>query len=130
MLRNIYTIFPDSALSKFINMGLQCNLPYLRYYQRLDSDFSDPTDCENKLKKSYFDKWKLELTAAEIDMDSRLGTHYRNSPFLERYVTQPQNIMEIEKILISDTDTELDHSHSLAIELGRYSDITSLMYMW
>ena len=58
-------------------------------------------------------------TALETDADSRLGTYYRVNPTLEKYVPKPQPTLEIERELVTRYRTG---SHSLAIELGRYSN--------
>ena len=57
--------------------------------------------------------------ALEADADSRLGTYYRVNPTLEKYVPKPQLTLEIERELVTRYRTG---SHSLAIELGRYSN--------
>ena len=55
----------------------------------------------------------------EKDEDSKLGTYYRVNPLLLKYVPNPQPIMEIERDLITRYRTG---AHSLAIELGHYSN--------
>ena len=55
----------------------------------------------------------------EKNEDSKLGTYYGVNPLLLKYVPIPQPIMEIERELITRCRTG---SHSLAIELGRYSN--------
>ena len=115
--------FPEAALSKMVAIGLDSNITYLKYYRALQ-DFSDPLSCENLMKSTFFEKWKQKISSiAETDVDSRLGTYFRINQSLEKYVPQPQNIMEIERILVTRFRTG---SHSLAIELGRYSNIAPL----
>ena len=58
---------------------------------------------------------------AEKDKDSRLGTYFRINPLLEKHVSLDQDVMEIERILVTRFRTG---SHSLAVELGRYSAIS------
>ena len=60
------------------------------------------------------------LVELNKDEDSKLGTYYRINPTLQKYVPNPQKIMELERELVTRFRTG---SHSLAIELGRYSNI-------
>ena len=55
----------------------------------------------------------------EKDEDSKLGAYYRVNSLLLKYVPNPPPIMEIERELITRYRTG---SHSLAIELGHYSN--------
>ena len=69
--------FPDAALSKVINIGLDNNISYLRYYKRLESECSDPILYETALRNTCNQKWKLKFTSEfDNDSDSRLGTYY------------------------------------------------------
>ena len=54
------------------------------------------------------------------DPDSKLGTYHRVNPNLNSNVQNPQQIMEFERELITRFRTG---SHSLAVEIGRYSNI-------
>ena len=109
--------FPEAALSAMVSAGLQAKIPYLRHYQNLQTEFSDPMSCERSTRNVYFEKWKQKFET-ENDPDSRLGTYFRINPSLLRPVL-PLHIMEIERILITRYRTG---SHSLAIEIGRYSN--------
>ena len=110
---------PDSALSKVVKLGLENNITYLKYYENLKSHFLNPVSCLNMCRNVYFEKWKCKLMSeAEKDKDSRLGTYLRINPLLEKHVSLDQDLMEIERILVTRFRTG---SHSLAIELGRYS---------
>ena len=55
------------------------------------------------------------------DPDSKLGTYYRVNLTLRNTVQNPQPNMEFERELITRFRTG---SHSLAVEIGRYSNIT------
>ena len=70
------------------------------------------------MKDEHFEKWRRKIVAAAEDGDSRLGTYYRVNPTLEKFVSPP-HLMEHERILITRFRTG---SHSLAIEIGRYSN--------
>ena len=64
--------------------------------------------------------WKnLFVDEVNTDPDSKLGTYYRINPNLNSYILRPQLILEAERILITRFRTG---SHSLAIELGRYTN--------
>ena len=77
-------------------------------------------DDWEEMKEDY-EKWKLKFTSEfDNDSDSRLGTYCGDNPSLEKYVPQAQNIMEVERMLVTRYRTG---SHSLSIELGRYSNI-------
>ena len=71
------------------------------------------------LREFYFDLWKQKLTEASADVDSKLGTYYCVNYLMEAY-TNVKNITENERILITRFRTG---SHSLAIEIGRFSNI-------
>ena len=72
-------------------------------------------------RRVYFEKWKCKLASeAEKDKDSRLGTYFRINPLLEKHVSLDQDVMEIKRILVTRFPTG---SHSMAVELGRYSAI-------
>ena len=112
---------PDSALSKIVKLGLENNITYLKYYENLKSNFFNPVSCLNMCRRVYFKKWKCKLASeAGKDKDSRLGTYFRINPLLEKHVSLDQDVMEIERILVTRFRTG---SHSLAVELGRYSAI-------
>ena len=86
-----------------------------------------PEACQFSLQDRYKTLLKNTiLTAAENDNDSKLGTYYRINPELKSFIPRPQVILEIERILITRYRTG---SHSLAIELGRSSNIPRLERM-
>ena len=112
--------YPESALTKILNAGLHNNISYLKHYKILQSEFSAPETCQSTLEEQYFVSFKQKIVReAENDCDSRLGTYYRVNPTLQKYVSNPQYIMEIERELVTHFRTG---SYSLAIELGRYSN--------
>ena len=111
--------FPDSALKKVIDIGLGCNIPYLKYYQKLNLGNENPKSCEKRLQDSCMELWKQKITRqASIDSDSKLGTYYRINPLLQQFAMNI-DITENERITISRYRTG---SHSLAIEIGRFSN--------
>ena len=80
--------------------------------------------CEKSIQNAFTENWKQKISSeTEANSDSKLGTYYRINPLLQKYVPQPQVIMEIERIRVTRFRTG---SHSLAIELGRYSNIAPI----
>ena len=111
---------PNSAFAKVLNIGSNCNMGYLRYYENLQTQFTDPIACQKSIEQDLFESFRRSMeTALETDADSRLGTYYRVNPTLEKHVPKPQTVLEIERELVTRYRTG---SHSLAIELGRYSN--------
>ena len=110
--------FPDLALSKVMKIGLGCNLPYLKYYQKLVSDFNNPIQYEESVKSALVETWKRKIVEASVDIDSKLGTYYRINHLLQRFVPA-ENVNENERITITRFRCG---SHSLAIETGRFSN--------
>ena len=107
--------YPDSALAKVLHIGQVNNVNYLKYYERLHTDYNDPDSCQKAIEKMYFDTFKRKMEMEyEKDVDSKLGTYFRVNPMLRSCVPNPQIIMEIERELVTRYRTG---SHSLAIEL-------------
>ena len=109
--------FPNSAICKALKAGMEHRIQYLKHYEDLQTNFDNPTNCEKRLHAIVFDKWGQKIRSDENDVDSRLGTFLRVNPNLKKYESS-SNILEIERILISRFRTV---SHSLTIEIGRYS---------
>ena len=114
--------YPTSALAKVVRIGRERNISYLAYYEELKRDYGDPVSCQKRIESMYYDIFMQKLQSEfEKDVDSRLGTYYRVNPLLLKYVPNPQPIMEIEREIITRYRTG---SHSLAIEIGRYSNVS------
>ena len=112
---------PQSALAKVYNMGITAKSSYLIYYQKLESTYVDPKACEESIEKEILNKYQEKIRSQHRnDNDSKLGTYLRINPNLQCYTPKPQTIMEIERELVTRFRTG---SHSLAIEIGRYSNI-------
>ena len=120
LMKTYVTDNPQSALAKVYEIGLKEKSPYLNYYQKLENSFAEPKACEeslgNELLQSFREKIEREHGK---DHDSKLGTYLRINPNLESCVANPQMITESERELVTRFRTG---SHSLAIELGRYSN--------
>ena len=110
---------PDSALAKILKLGESKNISYITYYKQLSNTYSSASDCLAKYQNMRFLRWKNKIINAADDPDSRLSTYYRVNPTLKPFVPKPQGLMEIERKLLTRYRTG---SHSLAIEIGRYSN--------
>ena len=111
---------PDSAIAKVLKCGSSCTLAFIRYYNGLLKEYSNPSFCQMKTEADFRKKWKLIINQKASDPDSKLGTYLLVNPELKPYVTYSQGTMECERIIITRFRTG---SHSLAIELGRFSNI-------
>ena len=121
-IKNKYIVdFPESALAKVVEMGLNYNSKYLKHYTDLQAKYENPLACKEAIEKKYSDLCESKIIAKHNeDPDSKLGTYYRVNPNLTSHVQNPQQIMEFERELITRFRTG---SHSLAVEIGRYSNI-------
>ena len=110
---------PNSSLNKILSKANELGISYIRYYKKLHELFIDPVNCEYQLRLIQEEKWKRKINAAYItDLDSKLGTYFRINPSLTRFVDHTGT--ENERILITRFRTG---SHSLNIELGRFSNV-------
>ena len=113
-------VYPESALAKVLSIGLNNNVSYMKYYEQLKTEFTDPCTCQQTIEKTYYDMCKRKMQIEfEKDEDSKLGAYYRVNQLLLKYVPTSQPIMEIERELLTRYRTGY---HCLAIELGRYSN--------
>ena len=113
------TVYPDSALSKISKIAIDSNVSYVKYYLNLVSAYHTPQNCQSKLELQYMDTWKRRFTESSADNDSKLGTYLQINPSLQRFVPTTY-LTESERILTTRFRTG---SHSLAIEIGRFSNI-------
>lgn len=122
-VKNKYVVDPpESALAKVVKMGLECNSKYLKHCTNLKEEYKSPIACKETIDEKYLDQYKSKMiTQHKQDPDSKLGTYYRVNPTLRKNVQKPQPNMEFERELITRFPTG---SHSLAVEIGRYSNIT------
>ena len=102
-----------------LHAGTQANVKYLKYYETLARNHHTSHTCQISLQNDYMTSWKNKFVdEVNTDPDSKLGTYYHINPNLNSYILRPQLILEAERILITRFRTG---SHSLAIELGRYT---------
>ena len=112
--------YPEAAIAKILRLEVSQSLQYVKYYNDLVTKFSNFSYCEMSIEAKFRAHWRnIIVRKAEIDPDSKLGTYLRVNPELKPFVPFPQNIMEGERKLITRFRTG---SHSLAIELGRFSN--------
>ena len=96
----------------------------------MESECSHPILYETALRNAWNEKWKLKFTSEfDNDSDNRLGTYYGVNPSLEKYVPQPQNIMEVERILVTRYRTG-SHSVDRIGKLFQHSTYESFMHLW
>ena len=50
--------FPDAALSKMLQIGMDNRLTYLKYYENLKSIYGDPENCRISIEREYFEQVK------------------------------------------------------------------------
>ena len=73
------------------------------------------------IEAEYRASWRQKIECKSVeDPDSRLGTYIKVNSELKPFVPRPQKIMECERILLTRFQTCF---HSLAIEIGRFSNI-------
>ena len=65
------------------------------------------------------DTWKQKITQASCNIDIRLGTYHHINPLLGPFIPAANIMTENERIITSRFRTG---SHSLAIEIGRFSN--------
>jgi hypothetical protein len=120
-VKNKYVVeFPESALAKVVEMGLNCNSKYLKHYTDLQATYENPQACKEAINNKYLDICRAKIIAKHNqDPDSKLGTYYCVNPDFKSNVQNPQRIMEFERELTTRFRTG---SHSLAVEIGRYTN--------
>ena len=112
---------PNHPLAQLIAHGQRINLPYLKYYEKLEADYINPRACQKALAQEF----RNELTArirrkANNDDDSRMGVYLHVNPTLTP-PQQPTTILEFERVVISRYRSG---SHNLKIESGRLANTT------
>ena len=112
---------PTSAVAKVLSIASNKNIAYLKYYVSLQSTYTDPMTCQQSIEREYRNNFEQKLRQKHgEDTDSRFGAYVNVNPSLQQLVPRPQLIMEIERILVTRYRTG---SHSLSIELGRYTGV-------
>ena len=44
--------YPDSALAKVLQIGLNNNVPYLKYYEQIKREYTEPASCQKAIEKT------------------------------------------------------------------------------
>ena len=87
---------PDSSISKLIKLGLESNLPYLKHYSKLLTDYNSQSDIYRKLNSAFLDKTRDNLRAGmNLDPYGKLGTFTRITPDLEAPLYRTTNLYKI-----------------------------------
>ena len=120
-LEDYMQLHPRSAIAKVTQLGRDMNIPYIRHYINLAKKYGNPNDCKVQLQNDFRVKWTNKINNATVeDNESRLGVYSRINPQLQCWIPVPQAIHEIERKIVTRYRTG---SHSLNIELGRFSNI-------
>ena len=119
-MKQYTSLHPESALAKIWVIGIQRRSSYLHYYQQMENEYSEPKLCEDNIRNQTLESYKEKITRQyNSDSNSKLGIYYQINPNLVSHVHTPQAILEYERELVTRFRTG---SHSLAVELGRYSN--------
>ena len=95
------------------------NLPYVNYYIDLENKFVSSVDCSTTMTNNFKTEWENKIKSCAIeDSESKLGTYFQINPLLISPISNQQNLLEVERILVTRYRTG---SHSLAIEMGRFT---------
>ncbi len=112
---------PRSAITKVTQLGKNLNIPFIRYYTNLVKIYTNPQTCKAQLENQFRTKWMEKINnAVTNDPDCRLGVYSRINPELVSWVPIPQKVHELERKIVTRFRTG---SHSLNVELGRFSNI-------
>ena len=113
---------PEHPLIQIIELGKQLRLPYLAYYEKLQTDFEEPENCEEALQQAFHEECSRKIhQKADEDANSRLGVYLQVNPQLETPKVNYTLIPEFERRLVTRYRTG---SHNLKIESGRLCNPT------
>ena len=108
----------NSLLANLVKLSTHMRLPYVKYYIELENRYISNLDCFSCTTNIFKDKWENKIRASANDHDSKLATYIRVNPQLISPISNQQELLEVERILVTRYRTG---SHSLAIETGRYT---------
>ena len=112
--------FLDSALKHLLDIAIEHDIPYVKWYQSLESKYRTPENCRRSLEAEFKAKWKTSFDKAGNDVDSRLGTYHQVNPTLSTPDYINKIMFETDRLLLTRFRCG---SHSLCIETGRYSNV-------
>ena len=107
---------PESHIWNIITTATHLEIPFIKYYQQLESTYQNPIDCHAILKNEFIDSVINEFSLSD-DQDSVLGTYKSINPTLTT-LNINSSIIEPDRLLITRYRTG---SHHLKIETGRWS---------
>ena len=58
--------FPDSALKHLLDIAIEHDLPYVKWYQCLESKYQTPEYCRHTLDDDINVKWRTSLDNATL----------------------------------------------------------------
>ena len=81
-MKEYMSIHPESALGKVYNMAIESNSPFIKYYQKLETDFGYPKVYDDTLREQITDALRQKLEHQHnLDSNSKLGTYYQINPY-------------------------------------------------
>ena len=111
---------PESALKYLLDVANEIDLPYIKWYKNLESEYGSPATCKRNLETSFTTTWKTNFDNAVHDIDSRLGTYTQVNPTLSTPKYIDKIMFETDRLILTRFRCG---SHSLLIEKGRYTNI-------
>ena len=110
---------PESALKHFLDVANELQIPYVKWYQLLETTYRSPKNCKGTLKAEYRMQWRRDFDGA-VDIDSKLGTYTQVNPTLFRPKYINEIMFETVRLLLARFRCG---SHSLSVKKGRYSNV-------
>ena len=107
---------PNSALKYLLDVALDSNINYVKFYQNLENHHISPTQCFKNHKQMFLQKWKLSFENAVDDIDSKLGTYLQINPTLSVPSYMFQSCFETDRLLLTRFRCGL-------IEKGRFMNV-------
>ena len=120
-LQTMITENPNHPLGRLIEYGKTLNLPFLKHYEKLETDFVTPQNCQDTLTRKFRDESSEKIRRkSNDDPESRLGMYMQVNPHLTP-ITPVENILECERVVLTRYRSG---SHNLKIESGRLHNPT------
>ena len=105
----------DHYITKLVRIAENEELPYIKYYKNLQTEFIDSERCKQKIEQDFRTKFEEKIREkSNSDIDSRLGSYLQMNPSLQKPIYE--NMIEFERVVTTRYRTG---SHNLKIETGR-----------
>ena len=112
---------PNHPLKSLIEYGKTLQLPFLKHYEKLETDFVTPQNCQDTLIRRFRDESSEKIRSkSNEDPESRLGMYMQVNPHLTP-ISPVENILECERVVLTRYRSG---SHNLKIETGRLHNPT------